>query len=47
MHVHGEFAEGTWADCGAGARGVSEHRGGDIFSTVQARVLAGGEPCNR
>lgn len=44
VHVHGQFAEGAGADCGACAGSVPEHRGVDVFAAVQAGVLAGGEP---
>lgn len=47
VHVHGKFAEGAGADRGAGAGAVPEHRGGDVFSALQAGVLAGGEPRDR
>lgn len=47
VHVHGQFAEGAGADRGAGAGAVPEHRGGDVFSALQAGVLAGGEPRDR
>lgn len=47
MHVHGQLAEGAGADCGAGEGAVPEHRGGDVFSALQAGVLAGGEPRDR